>query len=236
MTGAYGENCMHFFSYICLAMSKISAPVFNKEKKKWIVTISTNKYDHEYPFNTKKMALDFIDEKAKQKIKKKRKVNTKSIVSPKLDLEKVRNIQDKKNNLNTIVSIERFKRVFELILQGKKESEIIEDVMLTFGVEQSTVEIDIFEQKQAIKSLVLENTEEMIRSHVYQYERIYNDARFFGFDRIALKALKAKEDLIAMNEEVNIEFDFEEQNTKSIEVQEVVLPDNLLKILDKARI
>lgn len=216
-------------------MSKISQPVYDKEKKKWIVTISTYRTDHEYPFNTKKMALDFIDEKAKEKIKRKRKKNLPTLLSPKLDLEKVRQIQDKKNNSNTLISIERFKRVFELILQGKKESEIIEDIMMTFGVEKSTVVIDIFEQKNAIKTLVLENTEQMMRSHISQYESIYNDARFYGFDRIALKALKGKEDLVAMNEEVNVEFDFEDITKATQDDQDIVLPDDLAKILEKAK-
>ncbi len=218
-------------------MKTVSKPIYDKQRKRWIVNVLSNRSNTENLFVRKFEAEEFISKTIKEKIKTKKNKNIKTIVSDKIDFDVIKQIEKRKNKTNKIIANERFKNVMELILQGKKENEIIEQISFLFGVEKSTVVIDIFEQKNVIRLMAINNTESIIKNHVEQYEHIYQQARFFGFNKIALRALKQKEDLIAMNEEINIEFDFDKDGKQvTEETKERTIPGNILAILNKARV
>ena len=95
--------------------------------------------------------------------------------------------------------------MFDMLISGSARSTIVEKCMVDFNIKRSQALLILKEVLDTVTLFTLSNIDDIVPIHVKRYEDIYSAAEDLGFDKLALKALKAKEQLIGLaNDSVEV--------------------------------
>lgn len=112
----------------------------------------------------------------------------------------------KKNNLNLFIQKEKLERAIsfciERKIQGESFESIYNDIARDFEIlDRKLIEYIISESDNSITKASIINFDDILYSHIYVYEQLYNLFSLYEDNDGVLRALKQKESLLGINKD-----------------------------------
>ena len=171
---------------------KVSKPTFIKSKEQWrlIKRDNNNKVLERLFFDTKEEADTIY-------------IHLKTEQGAKIKADEISSSEKNKSLAKTgdakIKVLTAHDTMFDMLVSGSARSTIVEKCMVDFKIKRSQALLILKEVLDTVTLFTLSNIDDIIPIHVKRYEDIYAAAETAGFDKLALKALNAKEKLIGMS-------------------------------------
>jgi len=131
---------------------------------------------------------------------------------------------------------DHFEEIAELYLNGKGEYFIADHISEKYEVNYHTVRDSLMTGgfKSMFASTINKDAEEIILTHTYRYEKLYEWFKSYSLYKYAAKMLRYKEKLLGLNENLSyIRQDFELKAFVGIDVLKIQKNNNVLNGADK---
>ena len=174
----------------------VSKPTYNKSNKKWVLTKKdkiTKKVFETIKKDTKQEAFATYEH-----LKKETKATLKVEPISKLEISTKLTVEKKDVKIKILKASDA---IFDMLVQGTPRTVIMTTIANDFNLQIKQVSSILQEVLNSITSFTLSNIDDIIPVHVKRYDDIYRMCEKFGFDRLALKVMRAKEDLLKIGDD-----------------------------------
>lgn len=186
----------------------ITKPVYNKEKKAWEFLYQPDNREEKktkpqkFTYGTRKLAFEEYRKIIKAEQAKKTKIAEE--VKKEISNKNITPVKGKynENHLPEEKAIERRGEILSMIVDGCKFHEITKTLVQGYKMKVQSAHKEIYRAYRIIHSFSAQHYEDIVELHLNRYEEFYRIFRKEGIPRLAMRALRYKEELQGIHNDI----------------------------------